>query len=86
MFIPSANSKGAFWGTILGIFSSLWIGIGAMIYKPYLPRKPISVHNCIDYYQNMTSFNYSAVDFGQPSIQELNKKYVIVYVTHGYGI
>jgi hypothetical protein len=74
MFIPSVNSKGAFWGTILGIFSSLWIGIGAMYYGPYHPKKPITVDHCIDLYQNITSSNYSALDFGQPSIEELNKK------------
>ncbi|CAG2171216.1 unnamed protein product [Oppiella nova] len=45
MFVPTANSKGAFWGTLLGISCSLWVGVGAMMYKPYLPKKPISVES-----------------------------------------
>lgn len=57
MFFPSANAKGAFWGTIIGITSSMWVGIGGLYYKPYHPRKPTSVAGCGAYLNGTTSFH-----------------------------
>ncbi|RWS29320.1 sodium-coupled monocarboxylate transporter 1-like protein, partial [Leptotrombidium deliense] len=46
MFIPFISSKGALVGVLSGLTASLWVGIGAMISKPYNPLKPILVNNC----------------------------------------
>ena len=47
MFFTSANKKGAFWGTLLGIACSLWVGIGGLYYKPYHAKKSLSVDRCL---------------------------------------
>ncbi|CAG2113830.1 unnamed protein product, partial [Medioppia subpectinata] len=89
MFVPAANPKGAFWGTLIGIGCSLWVGVGAMIYRPYIPQKPVSVASCVALYKNVTHSTYSPELFGQPSDEDLHKNsdipliYQISYQCYG---
>lgn len=54
--------KGAICGGIAGLVVNLWIGIGALVYKPYYPKKPISVTGCLALYQNVTGKVYEESD------------------------
>ncbi|XP_072169927.1 uncharacterized protein [Diadema setosum] len=46
MFFPWANSYGAIGGTLISLTWSLWVGIGAQIYPPYVDRPPLSTDGC----------------------------------------
>ncbi|XP_064456965.1 uncharacterized protein LOC135367605 [Ornithodoros turicata] len=55
LFFPCANSFGAMTGLLGSLAFSMWIGFGAFITKPLIPRAPISVLGCIDEYLNVTN-------------------------------
>ncbi|RWS11142.1 hypothetical protein B4U79_10977, partial [Dinothrombium tinctorium] len=65
IFFPSANKIGAFVGSILATVLSLWIGIGANIYKPYVPKMPVSVDGCVDLFMNATGKAFDPKNFTQ---------------------
>ncbi|RWS28446.1 Sodium-coupled monocarboxylate transporter 2-like protein [Leptotrombidium deliense] len=65
IFVPFANKTGAFYGAIFGMVVSLWVGVCAVTYKPYVPRQPVSVEACIDLYQNATGIVYDLHNFTQ---------------------
>ncbi|XP_063968479.1 sodium-coupled monocarboxylate transporter 1-like [Lytechinus pictus] len=46
MFFPWTNSKGALWGTLIGLVFSFWIGIGAQVYPPRYPALSFSTSMC----------------------------------------
>ncbi|XP_033644942.1 sodium-coupled monocarboxylate transporter 1-like isoform X2 [Asterias rubens] len=46
IFFPWANSKGALFGLICGLALSFWIGIGAQVYKPFVPTPGLNADNC----------------------------------------
>lgn len=46
MFFPWANSIGALVGLIVGLVFMFWIGIGAYVAKPYIPKSVVSVAGC----------------------------------------
>ncbi|XP_072046521.1 sodium-coupled monocarboxylate transporter 1-like, partial [Amphiura filiformis] len=48
MFFPWTNSKGAISGLVFGLIITLWIGIGALIYPPYVPKLPVSTDGCLN--------------------------------------
>lgn len=57
MMLPWTNSLGAGIGLLSGFVVSFWIGIGAFIHKPFIPKAPVSVAGCLDYYNNITMSN-----------------------------
>jgi len=46
MMFPWSNSIGAFVGLMTGLVFMFWIGVGAHITKPYIPKAPINVTGC----------------------------------------
>ncbi|ESO05335.1 hypothetical protein HELRODRAFT_77866 [Helobdella robusta] len=58
LFFPWGNFKGALFGLTFSLVSTLWIGIGAQIYKPkilgYIPP-PMKVDKCYDLNQTLLS-------------------------------
>ncbi|XP_076348604.1 sodium-coupled monocarboxylate transporter 2-like isoform X2 [Tachypleus tridentatus] len=50
MFFPWSNTKGAGGGLLTGLSISFWVGFGAFIQKPMVPRAPISVDGCLGNY------------------------------------
>lgn len=55
--------QGAFTGAVLGIVINLWIGIGAIVYKPFYEKKIISVDSCIELFENATNTKYDRDTF-----------------------
>ncbi|XP_013789203.1 sodium-coupled monocarboxylate transporter 2-like isoform X2 [Limulus polyphemus] len=47
MFFPWTNNKGAGGGLLTGLSISFWVGFGAFIQKPLIPRAPVSVDGCL---------------------------------------
>ncbi|XP_064647860.1 sodium-coupled monocarboxylate transporter 1-like [Lineus longissimus] len=46
MIFPWANWKGGIAGGCTALFVCLWIGIGAQVHKPYVPKPPTSIDGC----------------------------------------
>ncbi|XP_030839684.1 sodium-coupled monocarboxylate transporter 1-like [Strongylocentrotus purpuratus] len=65
MFFPWTNSKGAFCGTLIGLFFSFWVGIGAQVYPPSYPAPSFSTSGCTLY--NDTSNLYNSTGYGPHS-------------------
>ncbi|XP_064456516.1 sodium-coupled monocarboxylate transporter 1-like isoform X1 [Ornithodoros turicata] len=55
LFFPWANAIGATVGTLASLAACFWIGIGAFVLKPVVPRAPVSVEGCISIYLNVTN-------------------------------
>ncbi|KAI0212781.1 Sodium-dependent multivitamin transporter [Lamellibrachia satsuma] len=43
---PWSNTKGAYAGFIVGLIATLWLGMGAFIYRPSVYRPPVSLDGC----------------------------------------
>ncbi|KAI0219767.1 hypothetical protein LSAT2_028709 [Lamellibrachia satsuma] len=61
---PWSNTKGAYAGFIVGLIATLWLGMGAFIYRPSVYRPPVSLDGCSnanDSFTDVTSMylNYS---------------------------
>lgn len=75
LIYPWANSKGAYCGLTIGLVLTLWLGIGAQIYKPpikgHVPP-PMTTENCTVHPNltfsttspllNVTSFDWSTIE------------------------
>ncbi|XP_022090973.1 sodium-coupled monocarboxylate transporter 1-like isoform X2 [Acanthaster planci] len=62
IFFPWANSKGALTGLVCGLVFTFWIGIGAQIYPPANPNKPLlSVDECPVFNSTEATWNATGV-------------------------
>lgn len=60
IFIPFANTKGAFIGFFSGLFVILWVGFGQFIFPANIHKAPISVEGCSNFtIDNSTVGNYN---------------------------
>ncbi|CAH1250786.1 SLC5A8 [Branchiostoma lanceolatum] len=79
IFFPWANTAGAVVGIICGFLMTFWVGIGAQIYKPIVPRPPVTIAGCplanhtISNVSNVTSTAASMVTdlFETTSVEDL---------------
>lgn len=52
--------KGAYAGFIIGLIATIWLGIGAFIYKPSVHKAPVSRIGCpVDNATDVTSAYYN---------------------------
>jgi len=58
ILVPSATSKGAYGGALVGVTTTLWLAIGAQVYPPNKYKAPISVSQCPDYISRNTTLKY----------------------------
>ncbi|KAI0242049.1 Sodium-dependent multivitamin transporter [Lamellibrachia satsuma] len=61
MLFPWSNAKGAYAGFLSGLVTTMWLGIGAHVYKPYIPRAPVSTAGCDVINSTIWSTSTSAV-------------------------
>ncbi len=49
--------QGAYAGFLVSLLLTLWLGVGANVYKPYVPKPPVSIEGCPvdDVVSNMTT-------------------------------
>ncbi|XP_019638104.1 PREDICTED: sodium-coupled monocarboxylate transporter 1-like [Branchiostoma belcheri] len=59
MFFPWANTIGAYSGMLVGFVMTFWVGIGAQVWKPIVPKPPVSIAGCERL--NVTNVTTSAV-------------------------
>ena len=58
---PSVHRQGAYAGFISGLVATMWLGVGAYIYKPDIPRAPVSTAGCDVINSTMWSMSTSSM-------------------------
>ncbi|XP_019638106.1 PREDICTED: sodium-coupled monocarboxylate transporter 1-like [Branchiostoma belcheri] len=76
IFFPCANTVGAVVGIICGFLMTFWVGIGAQIYKPIVPRPPVTIAGCPLANHTDSNFTTSTVSMvtdllGTTSVEDL---------------
>ncbi|XP_078583638.1 sodium-coupled monocarboxylate transporter 1-like isoform X2 [Branchiostoma floridae x Branchiostoma japonicum] len=61
MFFPWANTIGAYAGMLVGFVMTFWVGIGAQVWKPIVPRPPVSIAGCERLNETLANATTSAV-------------------------
>lgn len=92
MMVPWANSVGAFCGAFLGVASTLWLAIGAIMHPPNKHAAVVKVTGCKEFHLNTTFTNTTisslmngtgiirpSLDF-KPSDNALSSWYSISYL------
>ncbi|XP_047135309.2 sodium-coupled monocarboxylate transporter 1 isoform X1 [Hydra vulgaris] len=49
IMVPFSNAKGAYCGALFGVFSTLWLAIGALMYPPNKREAVIHVYKCFGF-------------------------------------
>ncbi|CAH1790194.1 unnamed protein product [Owenia fusiformis] len=85
MFFPWANWKGAYAGLFTGLFLSFWIGIGAQVDKPVIPKLPVSTTGCPVLNATSLSTNMSVLatasdDFIESTGPKISDLYTLSYM------
>ncbi|XP_066266083.1 sodium-coupled monocarboxylate transporter 1-like isoform X1 [Branchiostoma lanceolatum] len=61
MFFPWANTIGAYAGMLVGFVMTFWVGIGAQVWTPIVPKPPVSIAGCERLNETLANATTSAV-------------------------
>ncbi|XP_072046244.1 uncharacterized protein [Amphiura filiformis] len=77
MFFPWTNAKGAITGLLVGLTFIFWIGIGAILWPPYVDKPPLSIDGCGLNFTTTMPMTSEAIHITTPP--PINKLYTISY-------
>jgi hypothetical protein len=82
MFFSITNKWGAFFGTICGMFTMLWIAVGAIIVNPQASRLNVSIEGCYNesIYFNTSTGPIFSFNETQSSLEGIEKFYALSYM------
>ena len=62
--------QGSFVGTLTGLVATLWLGIGAQVYKPAAYKPPVNISGCPLIQMNESMFTMTTEEFTLPTSTE----------------